>query len=202
MAKVGAMGIIWAEASWAWHRAGRAVLRLLRRNTAPAALLHEVNLLLRLVRTTPWWARGHVLVGLKELELSDSRGERISPKSLATMRLGAEAALRLLGEEERIRTSCGAQAWLLLGKVALASRRFEPARERLEAVLDSAEALLSQRMHFIALEDAAAAAMVLGEEEHAAQYLRKIPEPMRRESVRVALASLTAPSKIGEINKG
>ena len=138
-----------------------------------------------LLRKCPWWIAGHLELGFLELNQAELHPDKaLSARSLATAKLSAEAAKKLLGP---IHLITHGRKWRLLLKVKILDglvlahyRRFEESLELLKNVLALNNALLIPRgLLFRTLESAANSSYLTGNGQLALEYFNRVPADKR-----------------------
>ncbi len=159
------------EARWGLRlaRARLSRLRLIPRadthmQTSPAfqerqEILERQAILREILRDVPYWALGHVRLGVTELELLRYDDVPLSPRARATVRDSAEAAERLTGGAGR----AGLEAEFLRASLDFLNRDFTAAAGKFARLLEPANSVqLHERVYRMAAENAAACGQVLG----------------------------------------
>ncbi|MCC6953017.1 MAG: hypothetical protein IT290_02750 [Deltaproteobacteria bacterium] len=130
------------------------------------------SLLRRMLQNCPAWPRGHVELGLAELE-SIRTGGAASPGSTHVLTLCGQAALSLLRGESDAQPLRD-QAELLQALGSYYSRDFEKALSSLQSCVTSAT--LPDALRAVAHEYAGLSAFILEDREAALHFLTPVPE--------------------------
>ena len=149
-----------------------------------------------LLQQVPFWTRGHLLLGFTELELIRLSHAKPEPRALLALELATQAAAKLLeksGESPGAPSSLGLECSFLAGMRDVLKRDFAHALEKFQRILlPENSVLVGEELYFKTLENAAAAAMALGEKAQALELYRLLPTNRQTGDVASALDYLTA----------
>lgn len=149
-----------------------------------------------LLQQVPFWTRGHLLLGFTELELIRLSHAKPEPRTLLAVELASAAAQKLLqnrGERENAPSALGLESLFLTGMLAFLKKDFSVALENFQRILlPENSVLVGEELYFKALENAAAAAMALGEKAQALELYRLLPQNRLTGEAATALDYLTA----------
>jgi hypothetical protein len=138
-----------------------------------------------LLKKCPWWIAGHLELGFLELKHGQSVPDKaLSARSIATAKLSADAAKKLLGPVHLItkgrKLKLQLKARVLDGLVLSYHRKFEESLEVLKNVLALNNAmLLPKELLFRTLESAANSAYLTGNGQLALEYFNRVPVDKR-----------------------
>jgi len=166
----------------------------LRKQNQKASRLKKRALLREILRDVPFWAEGHMRLGMLEVLLEEGAEEARDPRAVAAIRVSAKALLQLAnGEElsEPQQKSLRLQASYLLGMSHFLFREFEKAADFFYEVLDPTNVdFVSSSLGLNAMEKAGSVALALGEEEQALKYFEALPQSQRNAEIDSALSYL------------
>ena len=146
----------------------------------------------RALRRTPWWARGHLLLGFSELGLLQYRAAAPDPRGLAAVRVCAQAAIELYQHE--LSPKRRDQAQYLLAMAAFLTKDYPGALFQFEEIISSKT--LSETLLVSVFENAGAAAMVVEDYDRALAFFENIPRQRLTSQAIAAVSYLKSRTKL------
>jgi len=151
-----------------------------------------------LLRKFPWWLRGHMDLGFRELHAAEVVDDRYEASRLInTAKLSAEAVRKLLGPVHLItggkKQTLLFHARTLEGLIMSRYQRYDESLDILKHVLAlNNSSRLPRALQLEALEVAANCAYLIGNHTLSLEYIRRIPHQHRSQSSLTLLRNLTA----------
>jgi hypothetical protein len=157
-------------------------------------LLEQRRFLRRLLTDHPRWALGHARLGFIEVSLQALSDSPIPPRSLATIRVSAQAVRALLGGPAGPYGDRGRallEADFLDAMLELYRKDYAAALLIFERLLEPASSVqLPATIYFAALEHAGSLALLLERPDDARRYLALLPEHVRSGAAKTSMEFL------------
>ena len=145
----------------------------------------EISNLRSILRDSPSWARGHLELGLLEIELYADYSSEEKIRAIAAIKVSASAILRLSGKESFGDVALQVYARYLFATAFFLANDYQRASDSYQQILVRKEARYLLSKHCVTLlENSAACAMALSRKEEAEHLLSLIPEELRSQEVR------------------
>lgn len=160
------------------------------------ALRAKIAKLRVILRSWPWWSKGHLILGLSEFEYAVFLTDRArAARAISAARISAEAVIRIEGSPhhvagKRIEPTV-LSARTLQGLIYIQQGRIQQGLSILKHSLAINNAVkLPEKLRHNALESAASAALIVEDHSLAQEFLSRVPSAQLSEDGKAALRAL------------